>query len=270
MSESTLKMSTLNKSAINDQDHAESPVALITGAAKRIGAAIARRFHAGGYRIIIHYNGSQAEAEVLAAELNAARADSVRCLQAALTDKEQVDRLAGEALAIFGRLDLLVNNASSFYPTPLAESSQAQWDDLIDSNLRGHYFLSVALSSALKMRRGNIINIIDAMMEQAIADFPIYSIAKAGLLNMNRVLARELAPKVRVNGVSPGAILWPSHLEDPQDEAAEAARAKALAGIPLGRTGAVEDIANAAYFLVTQATYVTGAEIKVDGGRSLR
>jgi pteridine reductase len=270
MSESTLKMNTLNESTINDQDHAESPVALITGAAKRIGAAIARRFHAGGYRVIIHYNGSQAEAEVLAAELNAARADSARCVQAALTDKEQVDRLAGEALAIFGRLDLLVNNASSFYPTPLAESSQAQWDDLIDSNLRGHYFLSVALSSALKMRRGNIINIIDAMMEQAIADFPIYSIAKAGLLNMNRVLARELAPKVRVNGVSPGAILWPSHLEDPQDEAAEAARAKALAGIPLGRTGAVEDIANAAYFLVTQATYVTGAEIKVDGGRSLR
>jgi pteridine reductase len=270
MSESTLKMNTLNESTINDQDHAESPVALITGAAKRIGAAIARRFHAGGYRVIIHYNGSQAEAEVLAAELNAARADSARCVQAALTDKEQVDRLAGEALAIFGRLDLLVNNASSFYPTPLAESSQAQWDDLIDSNLRGHYFLSVALSSALKMRRGNIINIIDAMMEQAIADFPIYSIAKAGLLNMNRVLARELAPKVRVNGVSPGAILWPSHLEDPQDEAAEAARAKALAGIPLGRTGAVEDIADAAYFLVTQATYVTGAEIKVDGGRSLR
>ena len=270
MSESTLKMNTLNESTINDQDHAESPVALITGAAKRIGAAIARRFHAGGYRVIIHYNGSQAEAEVLAAELNAARADSARCVQAALTDKEQVDRLAEEALANFGRLDLLVNNASSFYPTPLAESSQAQWDDLMDSNLRGHYFLSVALSSALKTRRGNIINIIDAMMEQAIADFPIYSIAKAGLLNMNRVLARELAPKVRVNGVSPGAILWPSHLEDPQDEAAEAARAKALAGIPLGRTGAVEDIADAAYFLVTQATYVTGAEIKVDGGRSLR
>ena len=128
----------------------------------------------------------------------------------------------------------------------------------------------MTLSEALKTRRGNIINIIDAMMEQAIADFPIYSIAKAGLLNMNRVLARELAPEVRVNGVSPGAILWPAHLEDPQDEAAEAARAKALAGIPLGRTGAIEDIANAAYFLVTQATYVTGAEIKVDGGRSLR
>ena len=108
------------------------------------------------------------------------------------------------------------------------------------------------------------------MMGQAIADFPIYSIAKAGLLNMNRVLARELAPEVRVNCVSPGAILWPAHLEDPQDEAAEAARAKALASIPLGRTGAVEDIANAAYFLATQATYVTGAEIKVDGGRSLR
>lgn len=262
--------SSLNETTMNDQDHSDSPVALITGAAKRIGAAIARRFHTGGYRVIIHYNGSHAEAEALAAELNAVRADSAHCVRAALTDREQVDCLAEEALASFGRLDLLVNNASSFYPTPLAESNQAQWDDLIDSNLRGHYFLSVTLSEALKTRRGNIINIIDAMMEQAIADFPIYSIAKAGLLNMNRVLARELAPEVRVNGVSPGAILWPAHLEDPQDEAAEAARAKALAGIPLGQTGAVEDIANAAYFLVTQATYVTGAEIKVDGGRSLR
>lgn len=262
--------SSLNETTMNDQDHSDSPVALITGAAKRIGAAIARRFHTGGYRVIIHYNGSHAEAEALAAELNAVRADSAHCVQAALTDREQVDCLAEEALASFGRLDLLVNNASSFYPTPLAESNQAQWDDLIDSNLRGHYFLSVTLSEALKTHRGNIINIIDAMMEQAIADFPIYSIAKAGLLNMNRVLARELAPEVRVNGVSPGAILWPAHLEDPQDEAAEAARAKALAGIPLGRTGAIEDIANAAYFLVMQATYVTGAEIKVDGGRSLR
>ncbi len=262
--------SSLNETTMNDQDHFDSPVALITGAAKRIGAAIARRFHTGGYRVIIHYNGSHAEAEALAAELNAVRADSAHCVQAALTDREQVDCLAEEALASFGRLDLLVNNASSFYPTPLAESNQAQWDDLIDSNLRGHYFLSVTLSEALKTHRGNIINIIDAMMEQAIADFPIYSIAKAGLLNMNRVLARELAPEVRVNGVSPGAILWPAHLEDPQDEAAEAARAKALAGIPLGRTGAIEDIANAAYFLVTQATDVTGAEIKVDGGRSLR
>ena len=262
--------SSLNETTMNDQDHSDSPVALITGAAKRIGAAIARRFHTGGYRVIIHYNGSHAEAEALAAELNAVRADSAHCVQAALTDREQVDCLAEEALASFGRLDLLVNNASSFYPTPLAESNQAQWDDLIDSNLRGHYFLSVTLSEALKTHRGNIINIIDAMMEQAIADFPIYSIAKAGLLNMNRGLARELAPEVRVNGVSPGAILWPAHLEDPQDEAAEAARAKALAGIPLGRTGAIEDIANAAYFLVTQATYVTGAEIKVDGGRSLR
>ena len=262
--------SSLNETTMNDQDHSGSPVALITGAAKRIGAAIARRFHTGGYRVIIHYNGSYAEAKALAAELNAVRADSAHCVQAALTNREQVDCLAEEALASFGRLDLLVNNASSFYPTPLAESSQAQWDDLIDSNLRGHYFLSVTLIEALKMRRGNIINIIDAMMGQAIADFPIYSIAKAGLLNMNRVLARELAPEVRVNCVSPGAILWPAHLEDPQDEAAEAARAKALAGIPLGRTGAVEDIANAAYFLATQATYVTGAEIKVDGGRSLR
>jgi pteridine reductase len=262
--------SSLNETTMNDQDHSDSPVALITGAAKRIGAAIARRFHTGGYRVIIHYNGSLAEAEALAAELNAVRADSAHCVRAALTDREQVDCLAEEALASFGRLDLLVNNASSFYPTPLAESNRAQWDDLIDSNLRGHYFLSVTLSEALKTHRGNIINIIDAMMEQAIADFPIYSIAKAGLLNMNRVLARELAPEVRVNGVSPGAILWPAHLEDPQDEAAEAARAKALAGIPLGRTGAIEDIANAAYFLVTQATYVTGAEIKVDGGRSLR
>lgn len=260
----------MSESIINNAGNSDSPVALVTGAAKRIGAAIARRFHAGGYRVIIHYNGSRTEAQALVADLNAKRANSARCLQAALTEREQVDCLAKEALTCFGRLDLLANNASSFYPTPVEESSQAQWDDLVDSNLRGHYFLSVKLAEELRARRGNIINIIDAMMEQAIPDFPIYSIAKAGLLSMNRVLARELAPEVRVNGVSPGAILWPSHLEDPQDAAAEAARAKALAGIPLGRTGTVEDIANTAYFLVTKATYVTGAEIKVDGGRSLR
>ena len=248
----------------------EAPVALITGGAKRIGAALVRRFHEGGYRIVLHYHASKTAAEALAEELNGIRSDSVRCLQAALTDQDDVQRLAQESLACYGRMDLLINNASSFYPTPVAASSQQQWDDLLGSNLRGPYFLSVALSDELKSRQGNIINIVDAMSDGAIKDFPIYSIAKAGLKNMTKSLARELAPEVRVNGVSPGAILWPSHLEDPQDEAAEAARSKALAGIPLGRTGNVEDIANTAYFLVTKGTYINGAVIRVDGGRALR
>ena len=248
----------------------EQPVALITGSAKRIGAALVRRFHDAGYRLIIHFNGSEEEALSLQAERHAVRTDSVCCLQAALTERSEVSELAQSALDCFGRIDVLINNASSFYATPLEGSTQGQWDDLIDSNLRGAYFLSVALSHELTRRQGNIVNILDAMVGGAIKDFPIYNIAKAGLKSMTHSLARELAPAVRVNGVAPGAILWPSHLENPQDEAAEAARKKALAGIPLGRTGTVEDIANTAFFLVDQASYMTGAVIKVDGGRALR
>ena len=248
----------------------DSPVVLITGGAKRIGAALVRRFHAAGYRVIIHYNGSQTEANTLASELNGKRKNSAASIQASLTEQASVSKLAKAARNCFDRIDVLINNASSFYPTPLSDSTQQQWDDLIDSNLRAAYFLSVAFSEELKTRQGNIINIIDAMVDGALPDFPIYSIAKAGLKNMTLSLARELAPEVRVNGVSPGAILWPSHLQDPQDDQARAAREKALAGIPLGRTGAVEDIANTAFFLVSKASYMTGAVIKVDGGRALR
>ena len=248
----------------------EQPTVMITGSAKRIGAAIARRFHNAGYRLVIHFNSSKDEAQSLKTELNAIRADSVKCIKAALTKRSEVEQLPRRALDCFGRIDVLINNASSFYATPLEDSTQEQWDDLVDSNVRAAYFLSVALSEELKRRQGNIINILDAMVDGAIQDFPVYNIAKAGLKSMTLALAKEMSPAVRVNGVSPGAILWPSHLEDPQDEAAEAARQKALDGIPLGRTGAVEDIANAAFFLVEQATYMTGAVIKVDGGRSLR
>ena len=248
----------------------EQSVALITGSAKRIGAALVRRFHNAGYRLIIHFNASEEEALSLQAERNAVRADSVSCLQAALTKRSEVAQLARNALDCFGRIDVLINNASSFYATPLEDSTQEQWDDLVDSNLRGAYFLSMALSSELTRRQGNIINILDAMVDGAIQDFPIYNIAKAGLKSMTLSLAKELAPAVRVNGVAPGAILWPSHLENPQDKAAEAARKKALAGIPLGRTGTAEDIANTTFFLVDQASYMTGAVIKVDGGRALR
>tara|TARA_B100001057_G_scaffold63019_1_gene56508 strand:- start:1540 stop:2295 length:756 start_codon:yes stop_codon:yes gene_type:complete len=248
----------------------EQPVALITGSAKRIGAAIARRFHEAGYRLIVHFNGSRNEALNLQAKLNTIRPDSVNCVQASLAKRSEVDQLSREALNCFGRIDVLINNASSFYATPLKESTQEQWDDLIDSNLRGAYFLSVALSEELKHRQGNVINILDAMVDGAIQGFPIYNIAKAGLKSMTLALAKEMSPTVRVNAVSPGAILWPSHLEDPQDEAAEAVRKKALDGIPLRRTGTVEDIANTAFFLADQATYMTGAVIKVDGGRALR
>ena len=248
----------------------EHPVALITGSAKRIGAAIARRFHEAGYRLIVHFNGSRNEALNLQAKLNTIRSDSVNCVQASLAKRSEVDQLSREALNCFGRIDVLINNASSFYATPLKESTQEQWDDLIDSNLRGAYFLSVALSEELKRRQGNVINILDAMVDGAIQGFPIYNIAKAGLKSMTLALAKEMSPTVRVNAVSPGAILWPSHLEDPQDEAAETVRKKALDGIPLRRTGTVEDIANTAFFLADQATYMTGAVIKVDGGRALR
>jgi pteridine reductase len=244
-------------------------VVLITGGARRIGAAIARRFHGAGCRLVIHYNHSREEAEQLARELDGAS------VQADLTRRDDVERLARDSLACFGRIDYLINNASSYYPTPLPETSQAQWDDLIDSNLRAAFFLTRDLHQELKRHGGSVVNIIDAMCEGGMEKHSIYSIAKSGLAAMTRSLARELGPAIRVNGVSPGAILWPASLEDsalaasanPQE--IEATRNAVLAQIPLGALGTPEAIADATYFLAVEASYMTGSILKVDGGRSL-
>lgn len=239
------------------------PRALITGAARRIGACIARRLHGQGYDLILHYRDSAAEAEALCQALNAQRIDSCTSLQADLNDMQAVEALATEVRQQ-GTLDLLVNNASSFFPTPVDTAAQNDWDLLINSNLRGPFFLSSALAPLLKESQGCIINLVDVHADRGLTGYPIYSIAKAGVKMMTLSLAKELAPAVRVNGVSPGAILWP----EADAELDEDARQAILAKVPLERTGRPEDIAEAVSFLAS-AGYITGQVLAVDGGRSI-
>ncbi|MFP5414877.1 MAG: pteridine reductase [Gammaproteobacteria bacterium] len=243
----------------------EAPVALITGAARRIGAAIARELHGVGFRVLIHCRESLAPAQDLCAQLQSMRADSAAVLSADLADLAQVRQLASDAANRWGRLDALVNNASAFYPTPLAEADVAQWDDLMASNLKAPFFLCRDLAPALAQTGGAIVNIADIHGLRPLPEHAIYSIAKAGNMMLTRVMARELAPRVRVNGIAPGAILWP---ENPAS-ADIVAQQKILHSIALGRLGAVEDIARVTRFLLTAATYITGQVIAVDGGARL-
>lgn len=237
--------------------------ALITGAARRIGACIARRLHQQGYDLILHYRQSSTDAEQLRDDLNRQRADSCICLQADLNDMQAVEQLA-QAVRQQGPLSLLINNASTFYPTPLQQAAQSDWDQLINSNLRGPFFLSSALAPLLEASEGSIVNLVDVHAEKGLGGYPIYSIAKAGVKMMTLSLARELAPAVRVNGVSPGAILWP----EADAEMDDTARQAILDKVPLQRTGRPEDIAEAVAFLAS-AGYITGQILAVDGGRSI-
>ena len=251
-----------------DQSH-DTRVCLITGASKRLGACTAKKFHAEGFNVIIHYNRSESEAEALVAQLNAIRTGSAFCLQAELTDSEQVQSLARLALDCYQRVDVLVNNASAFYPTPLAECDHKTWDDLFDSNLRAGFFLAQRLAPELEQRAGSIVNMTDTHAYNPLKGFPIYSMAKAGVKAMTKSLAKELAPRVRVNGVSPGAILWPPSLEDESDPAVLEAREKMLEKIPLRTLGEPQNIADTVFFLANDACYVTGQTVRVDGGRYL-
>jgi len=237
---------------------------MITGAARRLGAATAQLFHQRGYRIIVHCNDSLQAAEQLILGMNRDRRNSALIVKANLTRDDEVAALAGQAVQAFGQVDVLINNASSFYPTPFGRVTSSAWHDLIDSNLRGAFFLSQSLAGSLRLHRGAIVNLIDIYAEQPLKNHPVYSIAKAGLRAMTRSLALELAPEVRVNGVAPGAILWPD-----QDEDADAAHQAIIDSVPLGRTGISDDIAEAVYFLATGASYITGEVIRVDGGRRL-
>ena len=247
----------------------DEKVVLVTGAAKRIGACIVETFHANGYLVIIHYNRSVVEANALVDRLNKKRASSAICLQADLNDQEAIDLLASETLTCYQRLDVLVNNASTYYATPFGTATRRQWDDLQNSNLSGAFFLIQALSQELVIRNGSIVNIVDTYADRPLHHHSVYSIAKASLKAMTKALAIELAPKVRVNGVAPGAILWPATLENGNDPQVIQARAKVQKKIPLGTLGQLQDIADATYFLASDANYVTGQVIKVDGGRSL-
>lgn len=244
-----------------------SPVVLVTGGARRIGAAIVQRFHAAGYRVIIHCNRSASEAAALKAELEGRRPDSAEWLQADLNRPEAVQELIQRVPECFSRLDVLVNNASRFYATPLDEAEPGHWDDLIDSNVRAAWFLTRGLVPHLRRPRGSVVNITDSNAARGMAGFSIYAMAKTAMETMTRSLARELAPEVRVNAVAPGAILWPERISDPESHAGE--QAKVLAGIPAGHLGSPADIAGATLFLARDGGYVTGQVLRVDGGRGL-
>ncbi|RMD77925.1 MAG: pteridine reductase [Gammaproteobacteria bacterium] len=240
-----------------------APVALITGAAHRVGAAIARHLHGAGYRVLVHYRRSAQAARALARELDRLRPGSAGTLQGDLLCTAALPALVEEAVARWGRLDALVNNASSFYPTPLGSIEEGHWEDLMGTNLKAPLFLAQAAAPELRRRRGAIVNIVDIHAQRPLKGHPLYSVAKAGLAMLTRSLARELGPEVRVNGVAPGAILWPEQGLD------EARRAEILERTTLKRRGEPADVARAVLFLLRDAPYVTGQILAVDGGRSL-
>ncbi len=241
-----------------------TPVILITGAARRVGAEIARTLHAAGACVVLHHRASTAEAEALAIELNAVREKSALVIRHDLRNVAGLAALVEEALAHFGRLDGLVNNASSFFPTPVGAIDESMWDDLMGSNLKGPLFLSQAAAPHLEKTGGCIVNITDIHAERPLKNYPLYCAAKAGLLGLTRALALELGPAVRVNAVAPGAIAWPENDTDfPPDE-----QQAIIQHTLLKRVGMPADIARTVKFLVFDAPYVTGQVINVDGGRT--
>ncbi|KAF3978033.1 MAG: pteridine reductase [Methylococcales symbiont of Iophon sp. n. MRB-2018] len=236
---------------------------LITGAAKRIGASCARMLHQQGCNIFLHYRSSEQDAFQLFEELSNIRADSVKIMQADLLKLDEISKLAKQAEAAWGSIDILINNASAFYPQPIQQVSERDWDKLLGSNLKAPFFLSQKLSATLIATKGSIINIIDIHAERGLKGYPVYSVTKAGLAAMTKVLAKELGPEVRVNGVSPGAILWP------ETELSEQDKAEILHKVALNRNGEPDDIAKTVCFLAKDASYITGQIIAVDGGRTL-
>ena len=241
----------------------QNKCALITGAARRIGATIASRLHEEGATVAIHYRGSAQAATALRDQLNAGRENSAEIFQANLNDDQQLDALVQNVVQWSGRIDVLINNASTFYPTPMGTVTSKQWDDLVGSNLRAPLFLSQAAMPALKSAGGCIVNIVDIHAQRPLRNHVVYGAAKAGLAMLTRSLAKDLAPEIRVNGVAPGAILWP------EDDMTSETKEKILEQVPLGRQGLPADIADAVIFLARDARYVTGQIISVDGGRSL-
>ena len=238
---------------------------LITGAARRIGASTARTLHAAGANVVLHCHRSRAEAEQLREELSALRAGSCAVVQADLLDLAGLPALVEQSVQAFGRLDALVNNASSFYPTPFGGIGEGEWDDLVGSNLRAPLFLSQAAAPWLREARGAIVNLVDIHAERPLKDFVVYSIAKAGLAGLTRALALELGPEVRVNGVAPGAIVWP----DGDQHFAPAEKGRITEQTPLKRIGSPEDVAGAVKYLLFDAPFVTGQILAVDGGRGI-
>ena len=245
-------------------DEISDKVALITGGARRVGRAIVEELHQNGMHVAVHYNKSEQDANRLVETLNARRANSAFSLSAELGAIASLSNLADAAIGWRGGVDLLVNNASSFFPTPFDRLQEKQWENLFSSNLKGPLFLAHALRKTLKQRKGNIVNIVDIYAQRPLQNYPLYSMAKSANAMMVKSLALELAPEIRVNGVSPGAILWPDQVSMSNQDVEQA-----LNKVPLSRKGEPTDIANAVKFLAC-ATYVTGQILSVDGGRSLR
>lgn len=235
--------------------------ALVTGGAKRVGEAIVRALHAEGYRVLVHCHRSYDEGEVLVTTLNALRRESAVLLVGDLAQADDLDNLIADTRELAPDLSLLVNNAAAFFPTPITSATAADWNTLVNSNLRAPFFLAQGVQKLLQSNFGSIINIADIYAARPLKDHPVYAITKAGVVSMTQSLARDLAPGVRVNAVAPGAILWP-------ENATDAHRQQALAKIPLQRTGEPRDIAQAVVFLAA-AGYITGQVLAVDGGRSL-
>jgi pteridine reductase len=248
---------------MNDPSPLAGKSALVTGAARRVGAAIARELHTQGANVLIHHRASTAEARALASSLNAVRAGSAALAQAELRDTASLAGLVEHTVKAFGRLDILVNNASAFYPTPLGEITEAEWDELVGANLKAPLFLSQAATAELRRTQGLIVNIVDIHALRPLKRHTVYSITKAGLAMLTRALARELGPAIRVNGVAPGPVLWPEDDIDP------ALKQDIIARTALKRPGSPEDVARAVAFFAKDAPYVTGQILAVDGGRSI-
>lgn len=249
---------------MNNDQKADTPkVVMITGAARRVGAEIVRTLHAEGLNIALHYRSSSEEADALANELNDIRIDSVRTLQGDLEETASLPALVQKAEKFWGRLDVLINNASSFYPTPIGSITEADWENLFSSNLKGPIFLSQAAAEYLKASQGCIINIVDIHADRPLKNHTVYCCAKAGLVMLTKSLARELGPEVRCNAVAPGAIMWPE-TDQSDDEKTEI-----VSRTSLKRSGSPQDIAKTVRFLVQDSPYITGQIIAVDGGRTL-
>ena len=249
--------------APNNGESLQGRWALVTGAAKRIGAAIAEALHEAGSGVVIHYFNSAGPAEALAARLGGKRPGSALAIQGDLRDTSEITRMFGDVIDRTGRLDALINNASSFYPTPPGTITEAQWDDLVDTNLKAPLFLSQAAAPHLRQTGGVIVNIVDVHWQRPLKNHAVYGAAKAGLAMLTRSLAKDLGPDIRVNGVSPGAILWP------ESGLSEKVRENIIRQIPLKRPGEPRDVAAAVLFLVRDAPYVSGHILAVDGGRSV-
>jgi len=241
----------------------ENKTILITGAAHRIGAHMARTLHDQGANIVLHYRNSKTTAEALQNELNSLRAGSVFLVQGDLLEIQTIDHVIQQAVTLAGQLDVLINNASSFYPTPVGSVSEQQWDDLVGTNMKAPFFLSQAAAPYLKKTHGCIVNIVDIHADRPLRQYPVYSMAKAGLVMMTQALACELGPEVRVNAIAPGAIMWPDNDMD------EDTQEKIISRTFLKRKGDPHDIAKTAVFLIREATYMSGQVLTVDGGRSL-